>query len=65
MKEYTNEQISALIDSHIHNKRDRDLLKRRLVDGIVYEQLASEFELSTQRVKAIVYKSMQKLIKYL
>lgn len=65
MKEYTNEQMSALIDSHIHNKRDRDLLKRRLVDGIVYEQLASEFELSTQRVKAIVYKSMQKLIKYL
>lgn len=65
MKEYTNEQISSLIDSHIHNKRDRDLLKRRLVDGIVYEQLASEFELSTQRVKAIVYKSMQKLIKYL
>lgn len=65
MKEYTNEQISSLIDSHIHNKRDRDLLKRRLVDGVVYEKLGEEFDLSTQRVKTIVYKSMQKLIKYL
>lgn len=65
MKDYTNSQISALIDEHIHNQRDRDLLKRRLIDGLVYEKLGEEFDLSTQRVKTIVYKSMQRLIKYL
>lgn len=65
MKEYTNSQISALIDEHIHNKRDRDILKRRLVDGICYEPIAEEFDLSTQRVKAIIYKATQKLIRYL
>lgn len=65
MKEYTNSQISALIDEHIHNKRDREILKRRLVDGICYEPIAEEFDLSTQRVKAIIYKAQQKLIRYL
>ena len=65
MKDYTNSQISELIDEHIHNQRDRALLKRRLIDGVVYERLAEEFNLSTQRTKTIVYRAEQKLIKYL
>ena len=32
-KEYTNSQICALIDEHIHNERDRAILKRRLCVG--------------------------------
>lgn len=65
MKEYTNSQIAALIDEHIHSERERAILKRRLIDGICYEPLAEEFDLSTQRVKAIVYKAENKLFKYL
>lgn len=65
MKEYTNSEIAALIDEHIHSERDRAILKRRLIDGICYEPLAEEFDLSTQRVKAIVYKAENKLFKYL
>jgi len=65
VKEYTNSQISALIDEHIHNERDRAILKRRLCDGICYEPLAEEFNLSVQRVKTIVYKAKNKLIRYL
>lgn len=65
MKDYTNSQMSALIDEHIHNMRDRDILKRRLCDGLTYERIASEFELSTQRVKTIIYKAQEKLIRYL
>lgn len=65
MKEYTNSQISALIDEHIHNERDRAILKRRLIDGVCYEPLAEEFDLSVQRTKAIVYKAQNKLFKYL
>ena len=44
--EYTNSQIAALIDEHIHSQRDRAILKRRLIDGICYEPLAEEFDLS-------------------
>lgn len=65
MKEYTNSQIAALIDEHIHSERDRAILKRRLIDGICYEPLAEEFDLSVQRTKAIVYKSENKLFRYL
>ena len=65
MKEYTNSQIAALIDEHIHNCRDRDILKSRYIDGLTYERLAEKYDLSTQRVKTIVYKSQQKLIRYL
>lgn len=65
MKEYTNSQIAALIDEHIHSERDRAILKRRLIDGICYEPLAEEFDLSTQRTKAIVYKAENKLFRYL
>lgn len=65
MFEYTNSQIRELIDEHIHNERDRAILKRRLCDGICYEPLAEEFGLSTQRVKTIIYKAQEKLIRYL
>lgn len=64
-KEYTNSQICALIDEHIHNERDRAILKRRMCDGICYEPLAEEFNLSPQRIKTIVYKAQSKLIRYL
>lgn len=63
--EYTNSQITALIAEHIHNQRDREILLSRYVDGLTYEKLGEKYDLSTQRVKAIVYKAQQKLIRYL
>ena len=65
MKEYTNSQIRELIAEHIHSERDRRLLERRLVDGVVFERLAAEFDLSVQRVKTIVYRQTERLAKYL
>lgn len=64
-KDYTNSQISFLIDEHIHSERDRKLLKRRLIDGITFERLAEEFELSDRQVKNIVYKTESRVLKYL
>ena len=55
MKEYTNSQIAAVIDEHIHKKRDRELLKRRYIDGFTFEELAEEFDLSVRQTKTIVY----------
>lgn len=54
--EYTNTQIRFLIAEHLHSERDRRILERRLIDGIVFEKLAEEFELSPRQVKNIVYK---------
>lgn len=57
VKEYTNSQIAEIIDEYIHSERDRKLLKRRLIDGITYERIAEEFDLSVRQVKTIVYRA--------
>ena len=54
-----------LIEQWIFSERDREILKRRLLDGICYEPLAEEFDLSVQQTKTIVYKATEKLIKHL
>ena len=54
-----------LIDQWIFKERDRAILKRRLLDGICYETLAEEFDLSVQQTKTIVYKATERLIKHL
>lgn len=62
--EYTNSQITALIDEYVHKERDRALLKRRLIDGVVFEKLAEEFDLSVRQTKTIVYKAQEQLFKH-
>lgn len=58
-------ELIHLIDEWIFNERDRNILKRRMLDGITYEQLSEEFFLSPQRIKAIVYKAEEKLFKHI
>ena len=58
-------EVEHIIDEWIFNERDRLILKRRYLDGITYERIAEEFDLSTQRIKTIVYKSRGILQRYL
>lgn len=37
-------------------ERDRRILYRRLIDGIYFEPLAEEFDMSVRQIKRIVYK---------
>lgn len=59
--EYTNTQITHLINERIHRERDRKILIRRLVDGICFEPLAEEFDMSVRGVKYIVYNAQKML----
>ena len=57
-------EIEYLINEYIVGKnaeRNRKILSRRLLDGICYEPLAEEFDLSVRQVKNIVYKCQDKL----
>lgn len=65
MKEYSNREVERIIDDYVHSQRDRALIKRRLIDGICYEPLAEEFDLSVSQVKRIVYKLEQKIFQFL
>ena len=61
----SNSEIAHLIDEWIHSERDRKILKRRLIDGICYEPLADEFDMSVRQMKDIVYKAEAKLFKHI
>lgn len=63
--EYTNSQIRDLIAEHIHSQRDRDILSRRLIDGICLEALGEEFSLSRRQVWTIVKKGEETLFRHL
>lgn len=56
-------EVEKLIDEWIFKERDRALLKRRLLDGICFEPLAEEFDLSVRQTKNIIYKSQERLFK--
>ena len=64
MTDYTNSQIAEMIDEYIHHERNRAILKRRLIDGICYEPLAEEFDMSVRQIKEIVYRSQSALFKH-
>lgn len=60
--------VLSAIDRYIIGQnaiRDREILKRRLIDGIHFEPLAEEFELSVRRTKDIVYKWQTKIWKHI
>ena len=57
-----------LIDQYIigrNAERNKKIIKRRLLDGIRYEPLSEEFDLSVRQTKKIVYEAEKKLLKYL
>ena len=54
-------ELQYLIDQWIFNERHRLILSDRLFNGTTYERLAEKYDLSTQQVKNIVYKAMDRL----
>lgn len=60
-------EVEHLIDEWIFSERDRKILKRRLLDGVIYEKLAEEFQdeygLSVRQIKNIVRKGQYRLFR--
>lgn len=68
MKDYTRSDIVFAINEYIvgrNAERDRKVMYRRLVDGICYEPLAEEFDMSVSQIKRIIYKCQDKIFKHL
>ena len=72
----TNEELFSksrsewerLIDEWVigrNSERDKAILKRRLLDGVLLEPLAKEFGLSVQHIKTIIYNAQSKIIKHI
>ena len=67
-KEITAPDIARVIDTYViglHAERNRAILKRRFIDGIAFEPLAEEFNLSVRQTKNIVYRNFDKVFDHL
>ena len=61
-------EVERLIDEWIigrNAQRNRLILKRRLCDGLTYERIAEDFDLSVRQVKNIVYKCEDIIFKHI
>lgn len=68
LPEISRSELDWLIDEWIigrNAERDRAVIKRRLFDGITYEKLAEEFDLSVKRVKLICYNGQDKIYRHI
>ena len=54
---YTNSQMIAAIEEHVHSAWQREALKLRYIDGLTHEQIAEKTGYSTQYIKEIVKKN--------
>jgi hypothetical protein len=72
----TNEELFSksrsewehLIDEYVigrNAERDRQVIKRRMLDGVRLEPLAEEFDLSVQRIKIIIYNFQNRITKHI
>lgn len=61
MPDYSNEDVIKAINNVIHSQRDRDIVYRRLIDGLTYDELSAEFNLSVRQLQRITYKAQNKI----
>lgn len=57
-------ELEHLIDEWIFNEKYRSILKRRLLDGVTYDNLSEEFDMSVRQIKSIVYKAEDRLFNH-
>ena len=68
MRDYSRSELVEAINEWIVGKnaeRDRRVIYRRLIDGVNFEPLAEEFDMSVRQIQNIVYKSQEKIFKHL
>lgn len=60
--DYANSEVIELANDYIHSERNRNIVLRRMIDGLTFSELESEFNLSERQLKRIVYKYQDKIL---
>lgn len=61
-------EVQALIDEWVigqYGERNRKIMARYLIDGIKLEQIAEEYDMSTQGICDVIYECCDKLIAHI
>lgn len=61
---YDCDEMSEFIRKYVHSKRDRDILRDRLLDGLMFKELADKYNLTERHVKRIVAKADKLFIEW-
>lgn len=67
MKKYndiSNSELASLIDEWVRGERNREMLKDRLINGMLYELLAEKYNLSVRYTQQVIYKASEQLFKH-
>ena len=67
-RDLSRTEIEFAIEEWIIGKnaeRDRKVLRRRLIDGVTFERLAEEQDLSVSQVKRIIWKNAEIIFRHL
>lgn len=66
LDELSNSELSKMIDENIRGLkavRNRKILKDRLVNGLLYREIADKYNLSIDRAQKIVYRLQEQIFK--
>lgn len=61
----SNSQLEKLIDEWLHSERDRNVMKRHMIDGICVEALSEEIDRTPRQTARIIKKAKSELSKHI
>lgn len=67
LENISNSELAMLIDEWVrglHAERNREMLKDRLINGMLFESLAEKYNLSVRATQNIIYKASEQLFKH-
>ena len=67
LENISNSELAMLIDEWVrglHAERNREMLKDRLINGMLYEPLVEKYNLSVRATQNIIYKASEQLFKH-
>ena len=62
---YSYSEWEHIIDECVFGERNKNIVKRKLLDRITFEELAEEKEMSSRQIQRIVDKALNKISKYI
>ncbi len=65
MRDHANSEYEAVICEYIHNDKEREIARRRLIDGHTIEQIAAEFDRSPRQMQRIITRIQTKVFLHL
>ena len=67
LENISNSELATLIDEWVrglHAERNREMLKDRLINGMLFEPLAGKYNLSVRATQNIIYRASEQLFKH-